>query len=92
MTVNTETQFYVQGDESDWTLIDRGVWLSLDDNLIINNRGIADSYQLIGLWDHSDLNQNMKILLDNFSILNTSNETLIKTLSTTVGIEERIQN
>ena len=43
MNVNTETQFNVQGDESDWTLIDRGVWPSLDDNLIISNRGIADA-------------------------------------------------
>ena len=92
MNVNTETQFYVEGDESNWTFIDRDVWPSLDDNLIISNRGIAEAYQLIGLWDHSDLNQNMKILLDNFSILDTSNEALIKILSTTVGIGERIQH
>ena len=68
------------GSTNNWIFIEDDPFVSRNRRAKFNNIGIAETHLYYGLWDHSQDNQNIKNLLNDFEISSATTESLSKIL------------
>ena len=81
-----DAQFYVPNSGKIWKFVDHNAMKITDEDLDKMKTGIADYYQLVGLCDHSNVNENMKNLLCELNISEKSSESLEAIIKNFSGI------
>ena len=69
MDDDMENQFYVPRKGRDWRFIDLEKYSSDVEELKLERNDESFLHEFVGMWDHNNLNQRMKGLLDKMGIL-----------------------
>ena len=87
MAIITRSDFYIPRSNIEWILFDTDNPSLPDEETKIYQTQNEHLWGSTGLWDHSNMNSNMKELLHNLNIDEDSTETLLQTLRMETGIK-----
>ena len=86
-----EVQFYVPNSGKLWKFLDHNTLEVTNEDLDKMETGIVDYYHLVGLWEHTNVNENMKNLLWELSFSDKSSENLETIIKNFSGITHKHQ-
>ena len=87
MAIIERSDFYIPRSNIEWILIDTDNPSLPNEETKIYQTQSEHLWGPTGLWDHSNMNSNMKELLHNMNINEESTETLFQILKTETGIK-----
>ena len=91
MEDSKQSIFYIPGANTQWRFLTNEDDTAFEEKGAHENRGISEEFDINGICNHNNLNQNFILLLEKLEIANKDSDELISLLDSEIGTEDKEQ-